>query len=103
MPITVARTQVDALAQMYAMASSEEINNHIRMPMYYSLVKETLQPHVHSKNNRNGTDGIEVARTSTGSNCTRVLIILRLSGVARYDVVVHEKSSILCIRYTPPN
>jgi hypothetical protein len=44
-----------------------------------------------------------VARTSTGSNCTRVLIILRLSGVARYDVVVHEKSSILCIRYAPPN
>ena len=88
---------------MYAMASSEEINNQIRMSMYNSLVKKTLQPHVHSKNNRNGTNGIKVARTSTDSNCTRVLIILRLSGVARYDVVVHEKSSILCIRYAPPN
>jgi hypothetical protein len=47
------------------------------------------------------TNGIEVASTSTStdSNCTRVLVILRLPGVAWYDVVVHDKSSILCIRY----
>ena len=69
------------------------------MSMYYSLVKKTIQPHVHSKKNRTSTNGIEVvsSSTSTDSNCTRVLVILRLSGVARYDVVVHEKSSILIL------
>jgi hypothetical protein len=62
------------------MASSEGINNQNKMSMYYSLVKKNLQPHVHSRKNRNGTNGIKVDSTIVDSSCTRVLVILRLSG-----------------------